>query len=106
MASAASTMWRRRAMAAARPLDTNGFAHNGRADRLAEPVFGDDIHGPTEEILKVNLKSSKVEQRPAGLERDQEVHIAVGHVLAASHRAEDPHVPSTVRRRGRGDHVP
>ncbi|SRR6266699_3801858 len=106
MASAASTMWRTRAMAAARPLDTNGFAHNRRADRLAEPVLGDDIHGPPEEILEANLKASKVEERPAGLERDHEVHIAVGRFLAASHCAEDPHVPSAVLRRGRGDHVP
>jgi hypothetical protein len=49
-------MWRRRATAAARP----GFANNGRADRLAEPVLGDDIHGPPEDVLQANLKSSKV----------------------------------------------
>jgi hypothetical protein len=52
---------------------------------------GDYIDVPTEEVLQFRGEVEYVEQRASRLEVDKEIDVAIGTVVAARRRPEEPH---------------
>jgi hypothetical protein len=78
-------------------------------DRLVEDVLvpwlqssgGDHIDVPTEEALQFRGEVEHVEQRASRLEVDKEIDVAIGTVVAARGRPEEPHSSSAAPSRRR-----
>jgi hypothetical protein len=87
MVSAASRMWCNRAIAAARPLDSNGFAQRGRPRRLSEPGLRHDIDVAPEQVLEAFFEAGQVEQRAARFQSNQEIEITVARLFTTVYAA-------------------
>jgi hypothetical protein len=87
-------------------LDRAGLAEGGGADRLTEPLDGYHVDTPTEQLLELQLQSRQVEQCPPSFERDEQIHIAFGPLLAARDGSEDPQLTRAAPGCGAEDRVP
>jgi hypothetical protein len=57
---------------------------------------GQDVHVAPEEFFEILLEPDEVKERPAVFHLDQQIHVAIGQVLAACDGTEYAHVPCAV----------
>lgn len=76
-------MCSKRAIAAARPSDTDGFAERNGAQGLAEPGFRHDVDVASEQGLELHFEPRQVEQGPAWFQPNEKIDIAVAAFLAS-----------------------
>jgi len=98
-------MWRSRSATVRFRSDVNRLSNRRGADRLAQPRFGDHVDGPAEESLESELEPREVEERSAGLERDEKIDVTVLALLSARCRTEQAHAMRAVFSRNAPDVV-
>ncbi len=73
-------------------LKRHRFGKDAVADIRVKAGGFHQINGRGQQVAKVRLQPSEIEQIAAGVEVDEEVDIAAGATLPAGHRSENSHV--------------
>jgi len=76
------------------------------ADVPMQSWLGDQVYLPAEQVLEVHEQTAEVEQTPAGLHIDEEIHVAGLIRLALGDRSEDADVRRPMLGGQRQDGVP
>lgn len=83
-------------MATPRPSDIHRVSKNGGTEWLTQAGFRNDVNFPIQQADEFRFEAGNIQQRSAGLEQHEQIHIAGSSFLATSGRPKQTYTPRAV----------